>query len=158
MNINVPKQSIDALKIIVNKIQDKNLRWVLGGSMALAIQGVDVKVNDINIFTDTDSADKISEILKEYAMEPMHFQSNSQFRAYYGLFEIKGVQVELIANLEYMYDNIWIRKENQETLMFINFANMTLPLLDLKEEYEAYKRMGRTEKANKILEALKKKA
>ena len=88
-------------------------------------------------------------------MESMHFKSNSQFRAYYGLLKIKEVQVELIANLEYMYNDTWIRKENQCILVFKKFANMTIPLLNLKEEYELYKRIGEIEKANKILEVLK---
>jgi hypothetical protein len=156
MNIKIPDKNISALKIIVDKLSNKNLHWVLVGSTALAIHGVNVKVNDIDILTNINSADKIAKQLKEYIQEPMHYRENSQFKSYHGMFKINGVQVELLADLECIYNNKWIKKKNLGIVVYKDFSNMIIPVLDLKEEYEAYKRMGKNEKANKILEVLQR--
>ena len=156
MNLNIPKQNIDALRIIVERFKGKYLNWTLTGSMSLAIQGVDVKAGDIDILTDVENADKISDILKEYTIEPMHYKTSSQFKSYYGLFKINDVQVEVIADLERIYNNEWIKAERPRIKLIKRFEDMTLPLLELQEEYNAYVNMNRLEKANKILETIEK--
>ncbi len=156
MNPNIPKENIDALRIIVDKFKGQYINWTLIGSMSLAIQGVNVQAHDIDILTDVENADKIAEILKEFIIEPMHNKTNSQFKSYYGLFKINNVQVEVIADLERIYNNEWIKAERPRIKLIKRFEDMTLPLLELQEEYNAYIAMGRTEKANKILETIER--
>jgi len=147
---NIPKQNIEALKIIVDKFKGKSINWVLIGSTSLAIQGVNVDVHDIDIKTDIESANRIAHALKEYVIEPMHHKTSEQFKSYYGMFKINNVQIEVMADLETMHDGKWIKVENSRIKVIKRYEDMTLPLLELREEYEAYKRMGRMEKANKI--------
>jgi hypothetical protein len=156
MNPKIPIANIMALKKITEKFSGKNIDWVLIGSTSLAIQGVNVEVHDIDIKTDVKNADKIADMLKEYAVEPMHHKNSSQFKSYYGLFKINNVQVEVIADLETMHEGEWIKVENSRVKVIKRYEDMTLPLLELKEEYETYKRMGRMDKANKIKEFIDK--
>lgn len=157
INSNIPIANIIALKKILEKFKNKNINWVLTGSTSLAIQGVDVKANDIDILTDVENADKIAEILKEYIIEPMHHKTSPQFKSYYGLFKINNVQVEVIADLEQIYNDEWIKAEPRGRIKLMKrFEDMTLPLLELQEEYEAYERMGREDKADKIRKTLEK--
>jgi len=156
MNPKIPLTNILALKTIVEKFKGKDIDWVLTGSTALAIHGVDVAVSDIDILTDIENADKIAQALKEYNIEPMHHKTSTQFKSYYGLFKINNVEVEVIADLEKIYNNEWIKAEKSRIREIKRYEGMTLPLLELREEYEAYKNMGRTDKANKILEFIEK--
>jgi len=156
MNAKIPIANIIALKKIVEKLNGKNLDWVLTGSCALAIHGIDVPVNDIDIMTDMQSADKIADALKEFNIEPMHLKIDARFKSYYGLFKINNVKVEVFADLEVKQNDEWTRTVKSRFTEIKRFEDMTLPLLELKEEYEAYKSMGRMEKATKILAHLEK--
>ncbi|MGV8087056.1 MAG: nucleotidyltransferase domain-containing protein [Candidatus Woesearchaeota archaeon] len=156
INSNIPIVNIIALKKIVEKFKNKNINWVLTGSTSLAIQGVDVKAKDIDILTDVENADKIAELLKEYVIEPMNYKTSEHFKSYYGKFKISEVEVEVMADLEKKYNNKWIKSERPRIKLIKRFEDMTLPLLELQEECEAYILMGREDKANKILEALEK--
>ena len=95
------------MKKIVERLKEKNVNWVLTGSTALAIHGVDVTVHDIDIKTDMESADKIADALKEFNIEPMHVKTSPQFKSYYGLFKINDVQVEVFADLEVKRNDEW---------------------------------------------------
>jgi hypothetical protein len=156
MNAKVPIANILALKKIAEKLNGKGLNWVLIGSTALAIQGVDVPVHDIDIMTDMESADKIAIALKEFNIEPMHYKTSAQFKSYYGLFKINEVQVEVFADLETKHNDEWAKTVRSRIIVMQRYEGMTLPLLELREEYEAYKVMGRDEKAKKILEFMEK--
>jgi hypothetical protein len=153
---NIPKENIDALKIIVDKFKGKFISWTLIGSMSLAIQGVDVQAHDIDILTDIENADKIADVLKEFVIEPMHYKTSTQFKSYYGKFQVNGVQVEVLADLESIYNGEWTKTQKSRIKLIKRFEDMTLPLFELKDEYDAYIRMNRIEKANKILETIEK--
>jgi hypothetical protein len=156
MNPKIPIANILALKKIVDKFNGKNINWVLTGSLALAIHGVDTTINDIDILTDVKSADIIADALKEFKIEPMQYKTSSQFKSYYGLFNINNVKVEVFADLEILQEDEWVQIVKSRIKEIKRFENMTIPLLELREEYEAYKSMGRKEKAKKILEFLEK--
>jgi len=153
----IPKSHMEALRTITERFRGKDVTWVLVGSTALAIHGVDVPVNDIDILTTIESADKIQEILKDYMLEPMHYRENSQFKSYYGLFEINGIKIEIIADLEKIYNGKWVKKENFGMRTVKMYDGIIVSLLDLREEYDAYKNMEKTEKADKIYEVLERR-
>jgi hypothetical protein len=67
---------------------------------------------------------------------------------------INDIQVEVMADLETFNNAEWIKLERPRIKLIKRFEDMTLPLLELTEEYEAYIRIGRTEKAQKIKEAI----
>jgi hypothetical protein len=152
----IPQKNIDALRIITKKFSEHNLNWVLIGSTALAIHGVDVDVRDIDIKTDQESINKIGELLNEYAIETVHYKESEKFKSIYGLFNISGVQVEIFTDLECKTDGEWEKIPNFDKVVIKKCEEMNIPLIDLHEEYEAYKKLGRIDKANKILEILKK--
>jgi hypothetical protein len=156
MKTNIPKQNIEALRIIIDAIKDMNLRWALVGSTALAIHGVGVEVHDIDINTDPKSICQIGELLKEYVIEPVHYKETEKFKSIYGLFNIFGVQVEIFTDLECHTDGIWQKISNPHKIIMKEYEGIRIPLIDLREEYEAYKKLGRIDKANKILEVLEK--
>jgi hypothetical protein len=156
MAVSIPEKNIEALRIIVNKLKGEYINWAIGGSMGLAIHEVSVEIHDIDIFTNTEGADKIFMLLREYNIELMQHKEDAQFKAYYGLFEINGIKVEVIADLEIMEESKWVKLENLRIKEIKRYKDMTVPILDIRHEHDANKRIGRIDKANTIAEFLRK--
>ena len=64
MSINL-KNFIEALKVIRKTFQKHNIRWVLIGSLSLALQKVKITPKDIDILTNKKGALKCNNIEKE---------------------------------------------------------------------------------------------
>jgi hypothetical protein len=135
----------EAIKLIYNRLKDKKIKWVLVGSMSLALQGVKIKPKDIDILTDKEGAFRVNKLFKNYEVKPVEFGRlkigrRELFESYLGKFKIKGVKVEIMGNL----------KEKLE--------GMELPVSSLKEQLKSYSRLGRKKDAirvKKIKAALK---
>ena len=92
----IPENTFQALKIISEKLNGKGINWVLIGSTNHALQGVDVKPNDIDILTDKEGAYAIGEALKEYVIEEVHIKESETMKSHYGKFNINDVEVEIL--------------------------------------------------------------
>ena len=154
MKYQIPKENTEALRIIYKRLLGKGISWTIVGSTALAIHGVDIKAKDIDIQTSRENADKMIGLLKEFVVEPMHHKSDGQFKSYYGKLMINGVGIELMADLEKMVDGKWVMIESPRMRMVKRYDNITIQVFDLRDEYEAYVKIGQIEKAQKIKERL----
>jgi len=155
MKINVQMEEV--LKIISKRLTDKNINWVLGGSLNLAIQGVNVIPHDIDILTNQKGALAIQKELDEFTQESVVYKESDLFKSWLGVFEINGVKVEIMGDLSSrasIHDN-WRPPTKLKNPVYITYQDLTIPVKSLKEEYGAYTRMGRTEKAEKIKSCLK---
>lgn len=141
---------IKALRILNRKLKNRSINWVIAGSTNLAIQGVDIEPHDIDIVTDKKGAFSIGKILKEFEKEPVEFKESNKFKSYFGIYEIKGVKVEIMGDLEVNKKNIWIRTNGLSKKKIVSFKRMQIPVKSLKSEYESYNKLGRIEKAIKI--------
>jgi len=98
--------------------------------------------------------------LKEYEVGPVRFKRSKLFRSYLGEFEIKGVKVEVMGDLEAKMGGKWVRVEviPHES---VEVEGVEIPVPSLREQLKAYEMLGREkdkEKMQKIREVLKKKA
>ena len=154
------KEVIEALKLIGQRLNNQGIKWMVVGGTSLALQGVDVESHDIDILTNEEGAFRIAELLKEYEVEPMRFKCSELFRSYLGEFEIKGVKVEVMGDLEAKMGGKWVRVEviPHES---VEVEGVEIPVPSLREQLKAYEMLGREkdkEKMQKIREVLKKKA
>lgn len=158
------KKIIEALKVIYRKLKDKKVKWVLVGSLSLALQGVDIEPKDIDILTDKEGAFKINKLFKECEVKPVKFGrfkigGRELFKSYLGEFKIKGVKVEVMGNLKEKWGREW--KSLHKRLIspkIIEFEGMKLPVSSLEEQLKSYSRLGRKKdsiRVQKIKEALK---
>jgi len=150
--MNLPKKNIEALKIISKKTENKNLLWVVIGSTNLAMQGVDVKANDIDILTDKKGALEFNKILAEFTVNPVEYKESEKFKSHIGLFKIKGVEVEIIGELKNKIPegDLWSETTSLSKRTIIQFKGMKIPVIPLEQELFAYTKLGRKEKAEKI--------
>ena len=148
----IPKTHLNAIQIIHDSIYRTSISWAFTGSVNMALQGLAITPNDIDIITDEEGAHKIAELLAEFEIEPMALKQADIIRSHIGVFEIEGVKVEVIAELESKSDaGDWAAAPNyKKAYMSIVYINMKVPILDLEYELEIYKLLGRDEKVRKI--------
>ena len=143
-----------ALGKIVDSLRVSSVSWALTGSCSFAIQGMPVRPNDIDIQTDKSGAYEIEKIFSENMVEKVRFMESDKIRSHFGAMMIDGVRVEIMGDIE---------KRNQagewgepvdlnRHKVLVTYEGMEVPVLSLEYEYEAYKALGRHERA----EALKK--
>lgn len=155
----IPKNIIKALKVILEKLRNKNINWAIVGSTNLTLQGVDIEPHDIDILTDKEGAFSIGDVLKEYAVKPIQYKESDRFKSYYGLFKIQDVEVEIMGDLQSKIpkSSLWTETSRLSAKVFVKFQDLKIPVISLEQEYKAYSKMGRSQKAKKIKEALDKK-
>lgn len=152
----ISKENIEAIKIITEKLSHDNINWALIGSSNLALQGVDVEAHDIDILTDKEGALLMRKILKEFTKEEIKYKESEKFKSYYGKFIINGVEVEIMGDLSNLNPrgDIWSETTNFSKKIYFQVDDTKVPVISLDQEYQAYLKLGRNEKAQKIAERI----
>lgn len=154
----IDRPFVNALRIIVSKLDNKGVNWVLGGSVNLALQGVDVNPRDIDIVTDRQGAFRIGELLKDYKLKKVALTKSEKLSSYLGKFCIEGLEVEVIGSLRVKTsEGEWTRSFKPKHKVVLKFEDMRIPASPLEVELKAYEILGRMERVQKIREALQKK-
>ena len=142
---------VKALKLIESKLRGSGVRWVLAGSVSLALQGVDVKPNDIDILTDEKGALEINRILKDYEVKPVRFRRSKAFQSYFGEFEIEGVKVEVMGDLREFVEGEWRSLSHRlSTPRIIEVEGIRLPVSRLEDQLRSYRMLGRRKDSSKV--------
>lgn len=146
-----------ALRRIYTSLQDKPVNWVVTGSFGFALQGVPVAPNDIDLQTDLAGALAIEQYLSKYVVRKVKFSTAEKIRSHFGELSINGIKVEVMGDVQKrMEDGSWEKPVDLEQHKhFVEFRGMTIPVLTLEYEYEAYMQLGRVEKAEMLKEILK---
>ncbi|TFG20317.1 MAG: hypothetical protein EU529_15060 [Promethearchaeota archaeon] len=102
---NVSEAFIEALRLISGEYHIHKIKWILIGSCSLALNGVDVKPNDIDILTDEKGALKSNNIKlkikarKLWYMEEGKIQTYTKSKTKKGMDTIKGIKIVFIVFL-----------------------------------------------------------
>ena len=146
-----PKYS-NPLRKICDRLSDSQLLWAVTGSLGMALQGMDIKIHDIDIQTDQSGTYEIAGLFSEYVVEPVHYLASESMRSHFGILEIDGVKIDIMGDVQKLLENqTWEEPVKVERyLRWVNFDNLLVPVLSLEYEYEAYRNLGRLQKAEKI--------
>jgi len=140
----IRKEIADVLKFITKKFQDYGIYWVIVGSVSLALQGLDLKPNDIDILTNKKDALKMNKLLEDYVMQPVKWSKNEEFDSYFGKFLINSVKVEIMGDLKIKMGGEWISLKNRlRSPKFIKSEGISLPVSPIKEQLEYYERRNK---------------
>lgn len=60
------------LSALVERLHGENINWWLVGSAALAVRGLPVQPHDLDLIVQDQGSTRVSELLREYEVEPMH--------------------------------------------------------------------------------------
>ena len=149
--LDLPTAHEHALKILLERIPPEKYGWLLTGSASLHLQGVDVTVHDLDIECSPQDILKIEQALSGYIKTPVHEWETERVRSLDGKADIGGVEIELIAELEFQDpDGSYKVIKDFEHKIWLEWQNLQVPVLPLEEEAAFYKKTGRDEKADLI--------
>ncbi len=143
---------LKVLRKINAQLNNINVNWAITGSLGFALQGVAIEPNDIDIQTDKRGAYEIERYFSEFVTKRVTFSSTERIRSHLGELMINGIKVEIMGDIQKRNkDGSW---ENPVSLehhkRVVEVEGMKVPVLSLEYEYQAYLKLGRTDKA-KIL-------
>lgn len=117
---------------------------VLAGSISLALQGVEIHPQDIDILTTKEGAFKINDLLNAWEIKPVTFGCTKNFKSYHGKFSIQGVIVEIMGAFQEKRGEKWVSLGSRlSTPKLVKIAEITLPVSPLTCQLESYKRSER---------------
>ncbi|MFH1608067.1 MAG: hypothetical protein ABIA78_02945 [archaeon] len=131
----------EILKIILGKIGDNEIVWRMEGSANLMIQGVDIKVNDLDITTKEDMKNKFRKIFKDFITKDYY---NELFEAQILTLSLKGHEVEILCRRNNDVLNMFDEVKN------VRWRGLTIPILPLKYASKFYRLINEPEKVEVI--------
>ena len=123
----------------------------------MALQGMDLEIHDIDLQTDQRGAYEIERLLAEYMVTAVQSSISERMRSHFGALEMDGIKVEIMGDVQKLLDGqVWeepvkVAKHRH----WVNFEGMQIPVLSLEYELQAYRKLGRKERADKIEKWLK---
>jgi len=144
------------LRVVYDALETAGVNWVVTGSLGLALQGVPVAPNDIDIQTDVEDTYRVAALFADKVSKPVAFSTGNRIRSHFGALQIEGLKVEIMGGMEHQrQDGIWEPSADLNThKRRVDAAGMRVPVLDLEHEREAYAKMGRAERAGQIARAI----
>jgi len=148
----IESRFLSVLHKIHTRLTDCKIPWAVTGSLGMALQGMEIEVHDIDIQTDKLGAYKIERRFSEFVVEPVHFSASERIRSHFGALEMDGVRIEIMGDIQKLLHNQeWehpVKVEQHQC--WAGVEGMQIPVLSMQYEYQAYLKMGRTEKAEKL--------
>ncbi len=152
----LPAPHRSALEMVLNRVSGSNVVWAVSGSVALALQGVSVSCQDLDLVTTANGAVELESRLAAEITEPVSFTTRGPIRGYLGRACLRGVDVEILGAVHnLMPDGTWTDPPqfNAETV-HVRFGERECPVVGLVHIRAAYLAMGRSEKVRLLDDAL----
>ncbi len=144
------------LRKLYTELAGSGINWVVTGSLSFALQGLPLTPHDIDIQTDEAGAYEIERRFAPYIIRKVAFSSTERLRSHFGAMLIDDITVELMGNLQKrLSDGRWedpVDLDRQKR--YVAFEEMDIPVLSLEYEAQAYRKLGRFERAQMLQQAL----
>jgi len=137
---------------ISRRLLDIPVEWAVTGSLGMALQGVELPVHDIDLQTDEQGAHAIERCFPEFVVRPVSYVASERIRSHLGALELDGVKVEIMGAVQKrLSDGSWEAPvQLGEYRRWIEVQGIPVPVLSLEYEVEAYRKMGRIERAEML--------
>ncbi|PKO00889.1 MAG: hypothetical protein CVU42_01890 [Chloroflexi bacterium HGW-Chloroflexi-4] len=137
----------------------KPINWAVTGSLGMVLQGMQMEIHDIDLQTDKEGAYEIERRLVRYLAKLVHFKASERIRSYFGAFEMDGIKIEIMGDMQHkLPDQKWDTAVDLASCRdWVDFEGMHIPVITLEHEADAYQKMGRFEKAQKVKDFIAKK-
>lgn len=141
----------EVLLLILEEMEGGNYDWVLSGSTNLFIQGINIKASDIDIISTKEDIIKIEELFKIFSSKKIAYSESDKYRSYFGRLMIDGIQIDLMAELEFKTQaGNWEKSTSLENRKFMQFNSYQVPINPIGNELAFYKKMKRKDDDLKI--------
>lgn len=148
----IPGRHLDVLEILVENVSSG---WAVTGSTGMALQGMDLEVNDLDIQSNGQVTDRLAELLrsKGQVLEDLRHVESDKMSSQLGSYELMGVKVEVIGDVRKKIDGTWeetVDVAENLTNVRVESREVSVPVLRLEYEEQAYRKMGRKERADAV--------
>ncbi len=141
---------LETIKKIANALNEKEVRWAIGGSTLLYLKGIVFEFNDLDLVVLLEDTLKAKEALIELGAE-YHKSEKSNASKVFDEFTFEGLDIDVVSGLtlsSYGKDyDCSFKNENVEEMML---DGVKLRLDSLEAWYNIYQLQGRMEKARYI--------
>ena len=120
--------------------------YKLVGGAGVALHGVAVPVHDVDLEMAVEDTYRFQTLFGEYALLPVALRESETYRSHFGRFEISGLIVEVMGDLQRREDGRWVPTATL-TEATVNLDGVPVRVSWLEEETLAYIRRGRLERA-----------
>lgn len=155
----IPPKIKQALKIISDRLKNKEITWCVVGSCALLLHGIDIpEIHDIDIITDKEGAYDICKHLISHEVSSPEEKKSNNFVSVMGILNIHEIKIEVMGDLKYKaaQDITWHTSSKMlHSPEIMQIDDFTTPVATLQDLLDVYQTMGR-EKDLKKIEAIKK--
>ena len=147
---------LDVLRKICTCLDGTNINWVVTGSFGMALQGIHISPNDIDIQTDEAGAYEITRRFSEFVAREVKFSAAEKIRSHFGALVINGIKVEIMGDIQKrLADGTWEEPVDLERYKrFVEVEGTQVPVLSLEYEYQAYIKLERVEKVQMLKQVL----
>ena len=163
----IPQQYVFALLSLHEKLEAKQIDWIISGDLGEALKRVRVQPDCIEILTSKDGAEQIYRSVKELSPQQIAYRVQKSprnalvegveyplfTRSHCYEFQINGVKVKIDGDLQYKVgDWDWGDKFefNPDTVYIVNKKTSVVPL---QIKYALYQSLGWTDRIEKIKQA-----
>jgi hypothetical protein len=142
---------------LAQRLPAGSVAWAITGSACLALHGLDIAVNDIDVQTDAASWKTIQHSFAQHITRPVTYSRTATIESYFGELRIDGITVDIVgAPRQRLPDGGWTPPADpRKHRTLINVDGMKVPVLDLAWEEQSYRLLGRDEKADAIRQAIR---
>lgn len=126
------------------------VRFTVSGGAALALHGIPIAVRDVDLITDRAGICRFQELFSDQAVQPVCYLESADYRSYFGRFDVDGVQVEVMAELEWREGERWLPIA-AATEMQVEVDGVPVAVAWAEEEFLATIRRGRMARAAQML-------
>ncbi len=159
----LPPRLEKALRILSETLSGIGARWVLVGSTASCLNGVEVQPKDIDVIVESGKAYEVDSVFASRfrVLRRVKYSSSEVYSSHYGVFEIQGVKVEVMAGLKICGEPGCLKVEFDELYRYsksLRIGNTGLRIAPLEWQLVANTLIpGKEKRVAKILEALNTK-
>ncbi len=135
-----------------NKLDIDEINWAVTGSLGFALQCMDVDVHDIDIQIDKSGAYEIERRFSQYVVRDVEFSSSEKIRSHFGELSVNGIKVEIMGDIQKcLPDGTWEDPiDIRSKTCFVNYDELSIPVISLEYECKAYYKLGRIKKAEQV--------
>jgi len=166
----IPKQYVDALLTLHEKLGDKDIKWVLSGDLAECLRIVKVEPGCIEIVSSSEDAQKIFQAVQDFAPRQITFQTTKlsrnavvdgkEFPVYVRCFcfdfKVNNVKVKIEGDLQFRVGEWDWGDVLDFTPDYVYVVGKKIAVTPLSIASELYRSLGWTDRVEKIKEVTKK--
>ncbi|MBN1963246.1 MAG: hypothetical protein JW910_01280 [Anaerolineae bacterium] len=144
---------LGALRQLAEGLAASGVLWAVTGSLGMVLQGVPLKPHDVDVQTDAAGAYEIARRFAPNVVSPVCFSAAERIRSHFGALELDGVPVEIMGDVEKRQpgEEAWEAVDLARHVRHVTVAGVgTIPVLELPYEVEAYRKLGRFERADLV--------